>query len=149
MSTTATWSAPLPLKSRAAIDTSSTPSPSAMVSSISAYPSSMSSMILTSKVESYFRSVYGGECLLVGEVQNASRWYEQQRAGLGHALIGELEEWVAVALVRPNAETIVGATRRAGPHVRWSCRARHGGRTGLRAVGLFGLAQSCMQDART
>jgi hypothetical protein len=47
VSTTATWSAPLPLKSRAAIDTSSTPSPSAMVSSISAYPSSMSSMIMS------------------------------------------------------------------------------------------------------
>ena len=60
MSTTATWSAPLPLKSQAAIDTSSTPSPSAMVSSISTYPSSMSSMILTSKIESYFLSVYGG-----------------------------------------------------------------------------------------
>lgn len=72
---------------------------------------------------------------VVGEVQNASRWYEQQRAGLGHALIGELEEWLALALVRPNAGTIVGATRRAGPHVRWSTGKRRNGWLELSAFG--------------
>jgi hypothetical protein len=72
---------------------------------------------------------------VVGEVQNASRWYEQQRAGLGHALIGELEEWVALALVRPNAGTMVGATRRGGPHVRWSSGAWRRGCCELEASG--------------
>ena len=29
------------------------------------------------------------------ELRNASRWYEEQRGGLGHALIAEFEERLA------------------------------------------------------
>ena len=67
------------------------------------------------------------------------RWYEQQRAGLGQALIGELEEWLALAVVRPNAGTIVGATRRGGPHVRWSTGKR---RNGWLEFSAFGTIES-------
>ena len=46
---------------------------------------------------------------VVGEVQNASRWYEQQRAGLGHALIGELEaSGPSRALPWPDPQTLLG-----------------------------------------
>ena len=39
------------------------------------------------------------------ELRNASRWYEEQRQGLGHALLDEFEERLAVALERPQTRT--------------------------------------------
>ena len=49
------------------------------------------------------------------ELRNASRWYEQQRAGLGHALIDEFEERLALALAHPQAGTIAGSTTQGLP----------------------------------
>ena len=49
------------------------------------------------------------------ELRNASRWYEQQRDGLGHALIDEFEERLALALAHPQAGTVVGSTTQGLP----------------------------------
>jgi hypothetical protein len=50
------------------------------------------------------------------ELRSASRWYEQQRDGLGHALIDEFEERLALALAHPQAGTIVGSTTQRAAH---------------------------------
>ena len=44
------------------------------------------------------------------ELRSASRWYEEQRQGLGYALLDEFEERLALALERPEAGTIVATT---------------------------------------
>jgi plasmid stabilization system protein ParE len=49
------------------------------------------------------------------ELRVAARWYEQQREGLGHALIDEFEERLALALAHPQAGTIVGSTTQGLP----------------------------------
>jgi len=49
------------------------------------------------------------------ELRSASRWYEQQRDGLGIALIDEFEERLALALEHPQAGVIVGSTTRGLP----------------------------------
>jgi len=49
------------------------------------------------------------------ELQDASRWYERQREGLGHALLDEFEERLALALDQPQAGTIVGVTPQGRP----------------------------------
>jgi len=49
------------------------------------------------------------------ELRNASRWYEQQRDGLGHALLDEFDERLALALDHPQAGTIVGSTTQGLP----------------------------------
>lgn len=49
------------------------------------------------------------------ELRSAARWYEQQRDGLGHALIDEFEERLALALEHPRAGTIVGSTTQGLP----------------------------------
>jgi plasmid stabilization system protein ParE len=49
------------------------------------------------------------------ELQDASRWYEEQREGLGHALLDEFEERLALALGQPHAGTIAGTTARGLP----------------------------------
>jgi plasmid stabilization system protein ParE len=49
------------------------------------------------------------------ELRNASRWYEQQRGGLGQALIDEFEERLALAIDLPNAGTIVGTAPQGLP----------------------------------
>ena len=48
-------------------------------------------------------------------LRSASRWYEPQRDGLGHALIDEFEERLAQALEHPHAGTIVGSTTQGLP----------------------------------
>ena len=54
---------------------------------------------------------------------------------LGLPVFHVLDDHVALALVRPNAGTIVGATRRGGPHVRWSSGKRRNGWLKLSAFG--------------
>jgi plasmid stabilization system protein ParE len=49
------------------------------------------------------------------ELRSASRWYEQQRDGLGHALIDEFEERLALALKHPDAGAMVGSTTQGLP----------------------------------
>lgn len=49
------------------------------------------------------------------ELRSASRWYEQQRDGLGLALIDEFEERLALALEHPHAGAIVGSTTQGLP----------------------------------
>lgn len=44
------------------------------------------------------------------EIRNASRWYEKQREGLGHALLDEFEKRLGLALGQPQAGTVVGVT---------------------------------------
>lgn len=49
------------------------------------------------------------------ELQEASRWYEEQREGLGHALLDEFEERLGLALDQPRAGAIVGKTGQGRP----------------------------------
>ena len=49
------------------------------------------------------------------ELRDASRWYEEQRDGLGRALLDEFDERLALALDRPQAGTVVGSTTQGLP----------------------------------
>lgn len=58
------------------------------------------------------------------KLREASRWYEEQREGLGQALIDEFEERLALALDRPQAGAIVGSTTQGTPIRRHRLRRR-------------------------
>ncbi len=49
------------------------------------------------------------------ELRDASRWYEEQRDGLGRTLLDEFDERLALALNRPQAGTVVGLTSQGLP----------------------------------
>jgi hypothetical protein len=49
------------------------------------------------------------------ELRSASRWYEEQREGLGCDLLDEFQERLGLALDQPQAGTIVGTTARGLP----------------------------------